>query len=138
MKYKLFVPADESLELKDLGYNTPGFGEYRQWDGCELYLELYQDDNCESTNPFTTEALAPLWQEAFDFVEKKFHMKADVGHSDANGTYKFTIWKWNFDNTVGKWERIGNIASYETRFEANIACLRKLIELIKTNKNGNK
>lgn len=68
---KEFVPYNESLELKALGFDEPCFGEYRQWDGNEPWLQLYQDlDGC-STDPadyeYTLEAKAPTFSQAFRF-----------------------------------------------------------------------
>lgn len=32
----------------------------------------------------------------------------------ASGNFNFEIYKWNYDNNLGIWERIGNVSSYES------------------------
>ena len=72
---------------------------------------------------------------AFRWFREKYKLKADVTHATSNGGYTYTIWKWNFDNTVGKWERIGVINSWFTYEEAELECLKKLIKITQnTNK----
>lgn len=46
------------------------------------------------------------------WFEKIHKIKVDAKHARSNGTFKYTIWKWNFDNNVGDWERIGNYKNF--------------------------
>lgn len=51
-------------------------------------------------------------------------IKVDVCHNDAVGNFKTTVWIWNYDNNIGKWQRIGHIQSYELYEEALSAGLK--------------
>ena len=72
---KLFVPYEIALKLKELGFNEECFGEYRQFDGDTPYLQLYQDiDSCSTDDAdycYTTECLAPLYQQVIDWFREK-------------------------------------------------------------------
>jgi len=49
-----------------------------------------------------------------------------------SGNFNFEIYKWNYDNQIGKWERIGNISSvatYEDALEKGLINALNLIEL---------
>ncbi len=73
---KEFVPYQPSLDMKELGFDEPCFGEYRQWNGSVPYLKLYQDvDGC-STDPadyeYTSDCIAPTFSQAFRWFREKY------------------------------------------------------------------
>jgi hypothetical protein len=120
---KDFIPYEQALALKELGFDEPCFGEYRQWDGGKPYLQLYQDlDGC-STDPadyeYTTECIAPTYSQAFRWFREKYGLclvikpiddkKLDLGY-----------------NLLKNGLIINAHLTYE---EAELACLKKLIEL---------
>lgn len=67
---KLFVPFDIAIELKILGFSEQCFGEYRQWDGCNPWLQIYQDGE-GAEGSFTIECLAPLYQQVINWLREK-------------------------------------------------------------------
>jgi hypothetical protein len=69
------------------------------------------------------------WDDILKWFREEHKLKGDVKHAESNGGYTYTIWKWNFDNSIGKWERIGVINSWFKYEEAQLACLIKLIEI---------
>lgn len=143
---KEFIPYQESLELKELGFDTFCFGEYRQWDGSSPYLQLYQHlDGC-STDPadyeYTTECLAPTFSQAFRWFREKHDLDYSLLPESSSGyrlltrTFNIVIYKYYMNmNVQAEIVRIdGKIAIYNKREEAELACLRKLIELVKEKK----
>lgn len=40
MLEKDFAPYEPSLDMKELGFDEPCFGEYRQWDGNKPLLTI--------------------------------------------------------------------------------------------------
>ena len=125
---KEFVPYEEALELKELGFDEPCFGFYT-YEGKfsnELSFNEYKNTALKTS--------APLYQQAFRWFRDKHMLKGEVTHADSSGSSKFTIWKWNFDNNIGKWERIPNIGVFNKWEEAELACLKKLIEIVKEKK----
>ncbi len=139
---KGFVPYEEVLELrdlglKDLGDNEPFFGEYRQWDGGTPWLQLYQDlDSC-STDPadyeYTLEGQAPTYQQAFDWLERNHSVyverRADTSVNEVLDIVYF-IKSWKFPPVEVVFENPYDCFDKE---KSNLACLRKIIELLKPN-----
>ena len=122
-----FIPYEEALALKELGFTQSGcYADYRQWDGNKPYLYLYQDWNPEDTESYTKECEAPLYQQAFRwFRGKGYLISVD---SITSTEHEFYI-KWNSDKSVLS-------DQYSTYEEAELECLRKLINLVKEKKNG--
>ena len=121
MLEKEFIPYEEALVLKELGFNEPCFGEYRQWDGCRPWLQIYQDgEGAESS--FTTECKAPTFSQAFRWFGKKYKMTSSVRSYFAEA-YFYEIYE-SFTCEI-----VSDI--YNSYEEAELACLRKLIEIVK-------
>lgn len=121
---KEFIPYIQALALKELEFDEPCFGYYSEKD---FFIDLPSN-----IQYYTESIIAPTYSQAFKWFRDKHKLKADVLHATSNGGYTYTIWKWNFDNNVGKWERIGVINSWLTYEEAELECLKKLIKIVKT------
>ncbi|MCK9429206.1 MAG: hypothetical protein M0R17_04320 [Candidatus Omnitrophica bacterium] len=63
------------------------------------------------------------------WVREVHKIKVLPTHSPS-GMYNFEIYKWNFDNTKGIWERIGHIIHYETYELALEEGLKEALTLI--------
>jgi hypothetical protein len=140
---KEFITYEEALELKGLGFNEPCFGWFRSTlipsNFTEYFLETEfgmneSPSDWVNSNFLDKACSAPLYQQSFRWFREKQNLKPDVTHATSNGGYTYTIWKWNFDNNVGKWERIGVINSWMTYEEAQFECLKKLIDIVKKQK----
>jgi len=124
---KEFIPYEQALVLKELGFDKSCFGKF-YYNQLEIGGNWCNNDFKEDPDVFIS---APLYQQSFRWFREKQNLKPDVTHATSNGGYTYTIWKWNFDNNVGKWERIGVINSWMTYEEAQFECLKKLIEIVK-------
>ena len=124
---KEFIPYQQALALKELGFDEQCFATYRQWDGREPYLHL--DTDIEADN-FTIECDSPLYQQAFRWFREKYSLYSHVRESYA------------FDNTLEFVTQINGsyvnhgiedkpINRFETYEEAELECLKKLIEIVK-------
>jgi hypothetical protein len=116
---KDFIPYEQALALKELGFDEPCFGEYRQWDGGKPYLQLYQDlDGC-STDPadyeYTTECIAPTYSQAFRWFREKCGLRHFIEYD--NGHYNAVV-------------QSSLVYHCDTHEEAELACLNRLIILI--------
>lgn len=121
---ELFVPYQPSLALKELGFDELCLGYYELGEFVFRHESKQQDElklNCS----------APTFSQAFRWFREKYKLKGGVKHAISNGGYTYAIWKWRFDNNVGKWERIGVINSWLTYEESELECLKKLIEICK-------
>ena len=131
MLYKEFVPYEPSLDMKELGFDEPCFGEYRQWDGNEPWLQLYQNLVDCSTDPadyeYTQEALAPTFSQAFRWFRKKYKIHSVINLTII-GTWYFELYDLNDKRNA---EIKTNQNEFKTPEEAELACLIKLIEIVK-------
>ena len=119
---KDFIPHEQSLELKKIGFDEPCFGWYSNMDGnvfrqgyCETYLGI---ENC---------AKAPLYQQAFKWFRENCDWPIETWiqpYLSINPrTYEGLYWRRGETESVG---------IYDTYEEAELACLIKLIEIVKT------
>ena len=113
---KEFVPYEESYQLKTLGFAEPCFAYYGEINGGEIELFLKRN--------FDTEAkylLAPTFSQAFRWFR------------DNHGLYP-SIEKFS-EQWISRWCHIngsmGAISTHIKYEDAENACLRKLIELVK-------
>jgi hypothetical protein len=114
---KEFIPYQEAFALKELGFDEPCFGHYLMK---KFYLKKYHKQG----NGIT---LRPTYSQAFRFFREKYSM-----HGYVEGAYpwfRFYI-NWDDDRCEGHKE-----STYE---EAELACVRKLIEIVKLNNNDNR
>ena len=112
---KYFILYEQALELKELGFNEECLGYY------------YTDPNAATIpflciyKPYKNEFClhAPLYQQAFRWFRQKYGL---YSHIDYDEVIKFNIYfiKGN-----------GFEELYDTYEEAELACLKKLIEIVK-------
>jgi hypothetical protein len=113
---KEFIPYEQALELKELGFNELCLFYYEDNEALRIYhqSEIYDDL-----------VGAPLYQQAFRWFREKYNIFSCImteysygGHISAyhiNGVRQSNISK-------------GDYKSYE---EAELECLKKLIEIVK-------
>jgi hypothetical protein len=121
---KEFIEYEQALALKELGFESPyPIGGYQ--GGKVFYYEkgeLYYDGRpMYSSDAHSGQLLAPLYQQAFRwFREKKIHSIVQE--------YAFKNYMFSIDDGINlDVEVIG----YDTYEEAELECLKKLIEIVK-------
>ncbi len=121
---KEFLPYQESLELKELGFKEKCAAHYIDEYDLELKWKIYRNlsfntDNCVQ---------APLYQQAFKFFREKYNLEGEVHcirfNSERLKGYQYAITSKNYQ----KFEQLGNYDTYE---QAELACLKNLIEIAK-------
>jgi len=122
MENKDFTQYTEALELKQLGFQARCFGHY--WENLFYFETTF---NHPSTMPNSPEScLTPTYSQAFRWFRKEYALESYIRANlcvDVPKTYQFNI----DDNIDDVW--------YDTYEEAELACLKKLIEIVK---GGNK
>ena len=113
---KEFVPYQESLELKKLGFEERCLGHF--WENLFYFETTFTHP---STMPNSPEScLAPTFSQAFRWFREKYS-DLDFGvskiHNGTNNYHYHINLTWEFFE-----------GTYE---EAELACLRKLIEIVK-------
>lgn len=115
-----FVPYEQALALKELGFkNNYNFKEY-DTDGCLQHTGLLESHKLESIN-------APLWQQAFDWFLNRGYF-ADI-KPDLIVT---SLWSYRVVDINGKYNP-ENLHRYRFTYyrDARLECLKKLIEIAK-------
>jgi hypothetical protein len=126
---KEFVPYAEALALKELGFDEPCFGYYVSVEVANPFLVTTKISDTQG-GYFT---FAPLYQQAFRWFREKYVLDSYVKHlykSTVKVGYFFCIDKTDgieYHSMQGTLDS-GYFDSYE---EAELACLRKLIEIVK-------
>lgn len=130
---KLFVSYDIALKLKEKGFNEKCITYYTA-DSNKLtlvqgYNNLMFADYVHLSNTIKS-IPCPLYQQVIDWFDDIHKIRIDLTHSDSTGKYNYTIWKWNFDNNIGKWERISCLGLYSSKEERNINAINHALTLI--------
>jgi hypothetical protein len=119
---KEFIPYKQALALKELGFDEPCLGVLCE----EIKMVRINDEprnwNDNVRNGETTSA--PLYQQAFRWFRDKHNIFASV---DVNYCYKVYFNDEFFEESN----------TYNSYKEAELECLKKLIEIVKNAKNSN-
>ncbi len=117
---KEFIPYEQALELKELGFNEECMAMYHliKIDGIIKSELIFQKANEDISEVFTR---APLYQQAFRWVREKYKLL---------GLPKPYGYEIQYNAALHYW---GTIIEKEanTYEEAELACLKKLIETAK-------
>ena len=111
---KEFVPYELALELKQIGFDEPCLASY--------YRAGRRLDIREYINHGEYTVLAPTFSQAFRWFREKYGLYSVIDGLENRQYYKITQL-----NTYSK--------EYNTYEEAELECLKKLIEIVK---GGNK
>ena len=125
---KEFLPYAEALALKELGFNEPCFGFYDDIDDDHPVSFIRIESLCDKLKSSIT--LAPLYRQAFRWLREKHEIEATtacyyskrLGVSYEEREYHCHIIR---DGVTSKGPR------YKTYEEAELVCLKKLIEIVK-------
>ena len=126
---KEFIPYEQALALKKLGFDEPCLRTYT-WNGFDFDVLTCISDNVttmeerlNSNNDKYTYS-APLYQQAFRWFREKYGLMGSVCE-DVDGN--FSLWT-NKGNLLLQGKEYKEYKTYE---EAELACLNKLIEIVK-------
>jgi len=110
-----FIPYEQALELKELGFDEECFARYIKGQ-----LSIY---TVSTQHSFIETALAPLYQQAFRWFREKYGMLYTIEENLEDDQ----VWyEWDVKSSNG-FE-----GGFETTYEeAELACLKKLIEIAK-------
>ena len=130
---KEFVPYEEALELKELGFDEPCMYYVDEQNNSFIYnFQTHPDEFIEWCS--VTVISTPLYQQAFRWFRKEHNLRSFVDtrvydvDSPNQWIYDFQIKMGNGVDTQPFYS--GDFDSYE---EAELACLKKLIQIVKNN-----
>ncbi len=120
-----FVPYEEALALKELGFKGRCFKVYD--------TKGFIQDEREMAELALDYVPAPLYQQAFRWFREKYNLfiLMQVGqHNGKHQTFYFNVFKYGVNLYKSKYRSNTGAYIYE---EAQDASLKKLIEIIKQN-----
>ncbi len=125
----LFVPYEIAKELKELGFDEPCLAFYHICNTLELKKvygqEYFLQEKSGNWNSGCIQIKAPLYQQAFRWFRKEHKLHSVIDHVDSTMEYYF-----DFD-IIDQAKRKCSKEEYNTYEEAELACLIKLIEIVK-------
>jgi hypothetical protein len=122
---KEFIPYEQALALKELGFDEPCFGWYQDKT---LRIDVNANQSIkfhEYLGRFKGCFLAPTFSQCFRWFREKHDLQAS-NIMFSNSKYDSGITRYKGTQSV--W---GNGPIYDTFEEAELACLNKLIEIVK-------
>jgi len=122
---KEFVEYNEALALKELGFDEPCFGAFI---GKELKIFSFSNDLKGYTNNANLIIGAPLFSQVFRWFREKYNLYQFV-HYHNRPEYTFAV----YNDIEMNWT-LHEKVSFNTYEEAELECLKKLIEIVKNGK----
>ena len=129
-----FIPYDIALAMKEIGFDEPCVATFHDNSGGEIEFTFgmfhHPKKNSEANTVSGTfigknGCYAPLYQQAFRFFREKHGLHHQIGWFGAD--------KYLCGITPSSYT-----AEFETHKEAELSCLRKLIEIVNQNKEDEK
>ena len=122
-----FIPYEQALALKELGFDEPCFGYYKAEyeDGINpLPVNLILEQNKASSNVFYKTS-APTFQQVFSWFREKYNIHGIILYYGKS--------QWSLEILDYKGNQLIQIEdnTFWSHKEAELECLKKLIEIIK-------
>mgnify|MGYP003671860352 CR=1 FL=1 len=134
---KEFIPYEEALALKELGFDKECLMEYHN-QKITGYSCGDPSNNSELEDLYGGEVIgAPLYQQAFRWFRKKYNTHSAIvprrPHSDYKGPirYQIEILRKDEEGYVNPPHLPYRFKLFKTYEEAELECLKKLIEIVK-------
>jgi len=120
---KEFIPYEQALELKELGFDEPCFGYYNTtWSKQNELLFPQYAGELENWNEMTHLCSSPLYQQAFRWFREKYNIISST-RTHFNEEFFYEIYVDAMNEITSDY--------YNTYEEAELVCLKKLIEIVK-------
>ena len=128
---KEFIPYEQALALKELGFEEPCFSIY--------ILALIENgkalrlDNVENHNVWDDKISAPTFSQAFRWFREHYLLFSSISADQTmEPKFCYSISRYESTQFFEGWENIVyNSDLYYIYEEAELACLKKLIEILK-------
>ena len=123
----LFIPYQQSLELRELGFDEICLTHY--W-GNDILNEAYGG---WMKNSNTKYVMSPTWEQAFKWFRDNYNLIGLVegGYDNGKNIFTYVIWDGFKDNMIDEY--------FDTYEEAQLKCLiqlKCLVQLIKIRKEN--
>jgi hypothetical protein len=126
---KEFIPYEQALALKELGFDEPCIAFYTQnayGDGKKLQW-FRKPNDCNSDYVFIS---APLYQQAFRWFRENYELDSEIYMNHEYGVKFYTYLVLKLEKSI-VFHKSGYAVKQNTYEEAELECLKKLIEIVK-------
>jgi hypothetical protein len=132
---KEFVPYEQALALKELGFNEPCFGYYDGNHNLQFMYNGFPEKFTEkrmgvSDSKWVGWISAPLYQQAFRWFRDEYDLVCIMTFDDdVKGKWFGNL--YGHYKTHGKYD-FGYTELFKTHEEAELECLKRLIQTVKS------
>lgn len=120
-----FLPYEESLSLNELGYNEEQYATFGERN--EQIILCTKGSMCGAN--YNLKCKAPLYQQAFKWFRKNHKLSGEISSHQFYFQYQIVF------DTKGCNTCKSLTVNFNTYEEAEIACLQKLIQIVKERKD---
>ena len=124
---KEFVLYKQALALKELGFDEPCIMTYLNG---ELDKELFLFNHSIRSHPTQEFISAPLYQQAFRFFRENYELDSEIYMNHEYGVKFYTYLVLKLEKSVVS-HKSGYTVKQNTYEEAELDCIKKLIEIVK-------
>jgi len=133
---KEFVPYEQALTLKELGFDEPCLGYYLTnllTNEVKLFI-----DNRTGLSSFEKTTPAPTFSQVFRWFREKYNLRGFIGFRPNVKKFDCHVYDMSLSGkeyveqrTMEEFNKDPKVGTYE---EAELECLKKLIEIVKDKK----
>jgi hypothetical protein len=130
---KEFVPYEQALDLKELGFDEPCILLYRGLDTqpvCQMDYEFKIEKNSDFNDETNYWLTVPLYQQAFRWFREKYDLFGCIDLHTSTPIH----WYIRIDDIIKNdyvYHSEDNDLKFKTYEEAELECLKRLIEIVK-------
>jgi hypothetical protein len=130
---KDFIPYEIALELKQIGFNQPCYKYIFTWGEDDNAHDEHEflPSQCESFNDNSFCVSQPTYSQAFRWFREKHNLKSCIMfRTSMADNEEYYDWLIKGQEVVYR--------HFKTYEEAELACIKELIKIVKTHEGGNK
>ena len=124
---KEFIPYEQALELKELGFDEPCVAFYEESKRLSIGFNWL---NGGGKNSNLQECTAPLYQQAFRWFRENYELDSEIYMNHEYGVKFYTYLVLKLEKSIVS-HKSGYAVKQNTYEEAELECLKKLIEIVK-------
>jgi hypothetical protein len=128
---KEFIPYEQALELKELGFDEPCFG-YHLDNKFQFFADVR---SCNTNSEFKFYPTAPTYSQAFRFFREKYNLRGFIGFRPNVKQFDCHVYDMSLSGkeyvkqrTMEEYNKDPKVGTYE---EAELECLNILIKICK-------
>ena len=122
---KEFIPYEQALELKELNFDEECFGEWQNLKtGKNLSINQDEDSYVYNIPVLGANISAPLYQQAFRWFREKYGLVGWIEGNEGKRMFMYRI-----ESPIDSDDQL-NCSPFKTYEEAELACIKKLIEIV--------